>query len=84
KFYKGDPSTPSDKNRWYCIRGGNWYVAAAESRSGNRCRLAATSNGNMLGFRVLRAIPEFRPKRAEGAGRQATEEARAAEEGLEP
>ncbi|MEA2012470.1 MAG: formylglycine-generating enzyme family protein [Verrucomicrobiota bacterium] len=39
-----------------CIRGGNWYSPLDECRSANRCRLTATSHGNLLGFRLIRSI----------------------------
>jgi len=58
KTYPGD-STPLDQGHdWRNVRGGNWYVAAAECRSANRCRLPPLSQGNMLGFRILRQIGE--------------------------
>jgi len=58
--YPGD-STPitEDEQRMRCLRGGNWYVRAPDCRSAERGRLAPTSQGNMLGFRVLRTIPEL-------------------------
>lgn len=58
--YPGDP-TPitEDEQRMRCLRGGNWYVRAPDCRSAERGRLAPTSHGNMLGFRVLRTIPEL-------------------------
>lgn len=57
--YPGDETPLADKASWRCIRGGNWYVGAAECRSANRCRLPPASQGNMLGFRVVRTIPEI-------------------------
>jgi formylglycine-generating enzyme required for sulfatase activity len=58
--YPGDP-TPitDDERRMRCLRGGNWYVRAPDCRSAERGRLAPTSHGNMLGFRVMRTIPEL-------------------------
>lgn len=58
--YPGD-ATPitDDERRMRCLRGGNWYVRAPDCRSAERGRLAPTSHGNMLGFRVLRSIPEL-------------------------
>jgi len=51
--------TPSpDTASWRAIRGGNWYVPASDCRSAERTRLPPASKGNMLGFRVLRTIPE--------------------------
>lgn len=41
---------------WRCLRGGNWYVRPPDCRSAGRNRLPPASNGNMLGFRVLRTI----------------------------
>ncbi len=38
------------------IRGGSWYHEWKDCRSANRARLAPTSHGNMLGFRVIRLI----------------------------
>ncbi len=62
------------------LRGGNWRDPAQNCRSANRCRLPPLSHGNMLGFRVVRALPEVqknetsqklqkRPKPADPAGR---------------
>ncbi len=41
---------------WRCLRGGNWYVRPLDCRSAGRNRLPPASNGNMLGFRVLRTV----------------------------
>jgi formylglycine-generating enzyme required for sulfatase activity len=61
--YPGD-TTPitEDEKRMRSLRGGNWYVRAPDCRSAERGRLAPTSHGNMLGFRVLREIPEIGKK----------------------
>jgi formylglycine-generating enzyme required for sulfatase activity len=61
--YPGD-ATPitEDEKRMRSLRGGNWYVRAPDCRSAERGRLAPTSHGNMLGFRVLREIPELGEK----------------------
>jgi formylglycine-generating enzyme required for sulfatase activity len=58
--YPRDP-TPitDDERRMRCLRGGNWRVLAADCRSAERGRLGPTSHGNILGFRVLRALPEL-------------------------
>ena len=57
----GTPIT-KDERRMRCLRGGNWYVRAPDCRSAERGRLAPSSHGNMLGFRVLREIPELGEK----------------------
>lgn len=62
--YAGD-ARPEDAERasWRCLRGGNWYVPPLDCRSAGRNRLPPASQGNMLGFRVLRTIataPEAR------------------------
>ncbi|MBR0458612.1 MAG: formylglycine-generating enzyme family protein [Victivallales bacterium] len=54
--YPGDNSPKGEHNKYPCIRGGNWYVDAPLCRSANRSRLPGASQGNMLGFRVLRQI----------------------------
>lgn len=43
---------------WRAVRGGNWYIPANDCRSASRSRLPDQSVGNMLGFRILRVIPE--------------------------
>jgi len=58
KNYPGDDTPLGQSQEWRNVRGGNWYVTAAECRSANRCRLPPLSQGNMLGFRVLRQIAE--------------------------
>ena len=57
--YPGD-DTPitDDEKRMRCLRGGNWRVPIEDCRSAERGRLTATSHGNVLGFRVLRTVPE--------------------------
>ncbi len=67
--YPGDESAVGDKSTWRCLRGGNWYVAAPECRSANRCRLPPASQGNMLGFRIVRTIPEVLDAAEPGSGR---------------
>jgi len=58
--YADDPTAPfDDEKRMRCLRGGNWRVRVIDCRSAERGRLTATSHGNILGFRVLRAIPEL-------------------------
>jgi len=58
--YPEDP-TPitDDEKRMRCLRGGNWRVRVVDCRSAERGRLTPTSHGNILGFRVLRTIPEL-------------------------
>lgn len=54
--YPGDFTPEGEQHLWRNIRGGNWYVGAAECRSANRCRLPGRSVGNMLGFRLIRTL----------------------------
>lgn len=57
KFYAYDRTQVDQRHRdWRAIRGGNWYVPAAECRSANRARLPPASEGNVLGFRLIRRI----------------------------
>ncbi|MDD4099393.1 MAG: formylglycine-generating enzyme family protein [Lentisphaeria bacterium] len=56
--YPGDDTPAAEYHLYRNLRGGNWYVEAAECRSANRARLPAASTGNMLGFRVLRMIAD--------------------------
>lgn len=56
--YPGDHTDYGEALAWRTIRGGNWYVPAADCRSAARSRLPDQSVGNMLGFRVLRVIPD--------------------------
>ena len=42
------------------IRGGNWGTLAENCRSAERTRLGPLSHGNMLGFRLVRDIPEYK------------------------
>jgi len=49
----------SKTEMWRVIRGGNIYEPATACRSAHRCRLPAPSHGNMLGFRIIRIIPEI-------------------------
>ena len=49
---------------WRCLRGGNWYVPPVDCRSAGRNRLPPASKGNMLGFRVLRAVTRLAPASA--------------------
>lgn len=56
--YPGDDRPlPPEYRAWRALRGGNWYVPRTDCRSAERGRLPPASRGNMLGFRVLRAIP---------------------------
>ncbi len=48
---------PTD-GRWYNVRGGNFRDQARDCRSASRTRLPPDSHGNLLGFRVVRTIPE--------------------------
>lgn len=54
----GDPDLMLEE--WRSLRGGNWHEEAAACRSANRTRLPPASHGNMLGFRLVRSIPEYR------------------------
>ncbi len=58
---------PGEDESWRVIRGGNWYVVATSCRAANRSRLPPLSNGNMLGFRLVRTIPELRAVAAPAA-----------------
>jgi len=62
--YPGDDTPPAEYHQYPNLRGGNWYVGAAECRSANRARLPGASTGNMLGFRVLRMITPPPPVRS--------------------
>ena len=42
------------------LRGGNWEAQAENCRSAERIRLGPLSHGNMLGFRLVREIPEYK------------------------
>jgi formylglycine-generating enzyme required for sulfatase activity len=57
--YPGGPAVGEEYLEWRSLRGGHWRAPADSCRSANRCRLAPTSHGNVLGFRVLRRIPEL-------------------------
>jgi formylglycine-generating enzyme required for sulfatase activity len=50
---------PGPHADWRMIRGGNWHEPAVNCRSANRARLPPLSTGNMLGFRLVRTIPEL-------------------------
>ncbi|MFA4943088.1 MAG: SUMF1/EgtB/PvdO family nonheme iron enzyme [Lentisphaeria bacterium] len=43
------------------LRGGNWLAEASDCRAACRSRLPPASHGNMLGFRLLRTLPEYEP-----------------------
>ena len=59
QYYKYDSSPVPDEWRGArAIRGGNWQTKAVECRSANRARLGPTSPGNVLGFRIVREIPQ--------------------------
>ncbi len=59
QYYKYDSSPVPDEWRGArAIRGGNWQTKAVECRSANRARLGPTSHGNVLGFRIVREIPQ--------------------------
>ncbi|OPZ31763.1 MAG: Iron(II)-dependent oxidoreductase EgtB [Lentisphaerae bacterium ADurb.BinA184] len=57
--YTGKDQPAEALDGWRVIRGGNWYLPAVDCRSAARSRLSSTSHGNMLGFRVVRVIPEL-------------------------
>lgn len=44
---------------FYSIRGGNWYAPPEDCRLAMRSRLPPDSHGNILGFRIMRVIPEL-------------------------
>ncbi len=50
---------PTD-GQWYNVRGGHWRENAFDCRSATRSRLPADSHGNILGFRIVRTIPELK------------------------
>jgi len=56
-YETGEPEKGMEYAR--CIRGGNWYLEPGDCRAADRCRLGPDSKGNMLGFRVIRTIPEL-------------------------
>jgi formylglycine-generating enzyme required for sulfatase activity len=47
------------RGQWRAIRGGNFHVSAQDCRSAERARLPPASKGNILGFRVMRVVPEL-------------------------
>ncbi len=47
------------EGRWRNVRGGNWREEARDCRSATRTRLPPDSLGNILGFRIVRTIPEL-------------------------
>ena len=53
----GDTRNPAEQRR--SVRGGNWHDPPENCRSANRCRLLPGSHGNLLGFRVVRSLPEL-------------------------
>ncbi len=60
KGYAGrNDSPPESEGEWRVVRGGNWHEPAESCRSANRCRLPPASHGNLLGFRLVRALPEL-------------------------
>lgn len=50
-----------ERERWRSVRGGAWRSPWDECRSANRALLGPESQGNVLGFRVLRTIEDFAP-----------------------
>ena len=54
--YFKDQKIDSTESRCRNVRGGSWYHVAEDCRSANRCRLADTSKGNMVGFRIVRSL----------------------------
>ncbi len=44
---------------WRVVRGGNWRDLPKDCRSAERSRLPPASHGNLLGFRLVRTIPEL-------------------------
>lgn len=61
KNYPGvDLPGPTD-GQWRVVRGGNWRDLPKDCRSAERSRLPPDSVGNLLGFRLVRTIPEWRP-----------------------
>jgi formylglycine-generating enzyme required for sulfatase activity len=71
--YPGDPTPMHPQDEGRAIRGGNWYVPADSCRSANRCRLPPASQGSMLGFRVLRALPELSDRTPDSAPEHGSE-----------
>lgn len=59
KNYPGCDLPDDTDGQWRVIRGGNFHVEAADCRSAERARLPPDSNGNILGFRIMRVIPEL-------------------------
>jgi formylglycine-generating enzyme required for sulfatase activity len=59
--YPGAPTIDEEYQDWRVLRGGNFYEPAENCRSAHRCRLPTASKGNILGLRVVRALPEMRP-----------------------
>jgi len=57
--YPGSTAADNTGGMWRVIRGGNFHVAATECRSAERVRLPPESHGNLLGFRVMRVLPEL-------------------------
>lgn len=57
--YPGCDLPDETNGQWRVIRGGNFHVEAADCRSAERARLPPESNGNILGFRIMRVIPEL-------------------------
>ncbi len=74
--YPRDPGAPppppalldsfKEFTEYRVIRGGNWCTKAEDSRSATRSRLPPLSHGNMLGFRLVRLIPEYKGTPAAG------------------
>ena len=56
--YPGCDLPDKTMGQWRVIRGGNFHVAAPDCRSAERSRLPPNSHGNILGFRIMRIIPE--------------------------
>lgn len=59
KEYPGPELASEQRGEWRGIRGGNFYVGAADCRCAMRSSLPPDSHGNVLGFRVVRIIPEL-------------------------
>ncbi|OGV63341.1 MAG: hypothetical protein A3K19_29055 [Lentisphaerae bacterium RIFOXYB12_FULL_65_16] len=59
--YPGGAPIDPETAGWRSLRGGNWHEPAETCRSANRCRLPPASKGNILGFRLVRALPELTP-----------------------
>ncbi|MDT8391969.1 MAG: formylglycine-generating enzyme family protein [Lentisphaeria bacterium] len=72
--YPGCDLPDATNGQWRVIRGGNFHVEAADCRSAERARLPPESTGNVLGFRIIRVIPELyhpasgQPTGADSAG----------------